>query len=89
MDICLYNYKTSQPDIFYQEVHIYPQTFDLLVLQLTKISVFYNQDGPPQIAVEKQVLITLRRLGTYGNGVSLEKCLHWARVRKGTIELIT
>lgn len=89
LDICLYHYKTSRPDIFRQEVRMYPQTFDLLVLQLAKMSVFYNQDGPPQIAVEKQVLITLRQLGSYGNGVSLEKCSHWAGVGKGTIELIT
>lgn len=68
---------------------MYLQTIDLLVSQLAKMSVFYNQDEAPQIAVEKQVLITLRRLGTYGNGVSLEKCSHWAGVGKGTIEFIT
>lgn len=32
LNICLYYYKTSRPDIFCQKVHIYPQTFDLLIL---------------------------------------------------------
>ncbi len=44
LDICLYHYKISRPDIFCQEVHMYPPTFDLLVLQLAKMSIFYNQD---------------------------------------------
>lgn len=47
LDIYLYNYKTSRPDIFRQEGRIYPQTFDLLVSQLAKMLVFYNQDEPP------------------------------------------
>lgn len=89
LDICLYHYKTLQPDIFCQEVCMYLQTFDLLVSQLAKMLVFYNQGRPPQIAVEKQVLIIFQKLGTYGNKVLLKKCLHWADLGKDTIELIT
>lgn len=53
LDICLYHYKLFQPDIFCQKVCMYLPTFGLLVLQLAKMLVFYNQNGFPQIAVEK------------------------------------
>lgn len=58
-------------------------------MKQAKILVFYNQDGLSQITVEKQVFITLQRLGTYGNKILLEKCLYWVKVEKGTIKLIT
>lgn len=45
LDICLYYYKTLQPDRFCQEIQMYSQIFDILVLQFAKMSVFYNQDG--------------------------------------------
>jgi hypothetical protein len=52
-----------------------PETFDLLVSNISNHGAFHNNSvsGPEQMPVDRQLLITLQRLGNYGNGVSVKK----------------
>ena len=66
-----------------------PESFDALVSELKGADVFYNQSNNTQMPKERQVLITLKRFGAYGNGISLHDVADWASIRYGTVDLIT
>lgn len=67
-----------------------PSTFDQLVLKLETDDVFHNDssNGESQISVDQQLLTTLIRMGTYGNGASLSKIAAFFGIGKGTVDLI-
>ena len=87
--ICLVHYKVHRPDLFRLDARINPDTFDLLTECLKTQSCFHNDSGNEQMPVARQILIALKRLGTYGNGSSLQNIARWAGVGKGTVDLVT
>ncbi len=66
-----------------------PTTFDCLVEKFEVASVFHNQSTYPQMPVYKQVYITLKRLGAYGNGMALNEIADWAGMGFATVDLVT
>ncbi|KAL7274676.1 hypothetical protein RUND412_002418 [Rhizina undulata] len=66
-----------------------PDTFDALVSELRGNPAFINKSNIPQMDIEDQLIITLYRLGQYGNSASVEDISLWAGVAVGTVELVT
>jgi hypothetical protein len=66
-----------------------PETFDLLVSNISNHGAFHNNSvsGQEQMPVDRQLLIALQRLGNYGNGASVRKIAQWAGVATGTVYL--
>jgi hypothetical protein len=81
--------KDTRPDLFRQEVRVFPLTFDKLVAQIAKDPVFANDSTNGQMPVEDQLAIVLYRFGHSGNAAGLQKVANWAGVGKGTITLVT
>lgn len=68
---CLNFYRYHRPDLFRQQARMSPNAFALLVSILQHMPSFNTNSHIPQIAIENQLLLTLKRLGSYGNGASL------------------
>lgn len=81
--------KHLRPDEFRAEMRVTPGTFDTLLVEIERHSVFSNNSHCPQMPVEQQLAIALYRFGHYGNAVSLRKVAKWAGVGKGTVLLVT
>ncbi|RPA96241.1 hypothetical protein L873DRAFT_1836835 [Choiromyces venosus 120613-1] len=77
------------PEIFREYAQIDPSSFDLLVLKLQPHHIFHNHSYNTQMPVDRQLLITLYRLGHYGNGVSVKHVADWGGVSVGTVKLVT
>ena len=88
LDMILNNFK-HRSELFRQEARINFFTFDRLVERLQHQSVFQNDGYQQQIPVERQILIALKRFGTYGNNSSLQAIAHWAGIGKGTVHRVT
>ena len=67
-----------------------PDLFTLLVQKLETQLVFENNssNGESQIPVERQLLATLIRIGSYGNAASLLKIGDLCGMGKGTIDKV-
>ncbi|KAK9482034.1 hypothetical protein V1527DRAFT_54652 [Lipomyces starkeyi] len=61
-----------------------PETFDHLVERLSATDVFSGMTAR-LVSVERQVAITLYRLGHYGNGASMFEVSIWSGMGVGTI----
>lgn len=83
------NEKYHQSDLFWKAAQMSPESFDALVSELEGADVFHNQSNNAQMSVERQVLIALKRFGAYENDMSLHDVADWARIRYGTVDLIT
>lgn len=88
MENCI-NHRYTDPDLFRKTARIDPATFDLLVEILKDQPIFHNESNNRQMPVERQVLITLKRFGTYGNGSSVHEIAEWAGIGQGTVDLVT
>lgn len=81
--------KTQRPDLFRQQLRVWPSTFDRVVARIQNNSVFFNNSNNPQLPVETQLAIALYRFGHNGNAASLQDVANWAGVGKGTVLLCT
>lgn len=61
-----------------------------VILQLIQDNpVFCNESNVPQSPVEKQLAVTLYRLGCFGNGASVMDIARTAGIAEGPVELFT
>ena len=90
-DLILHVYKHHYKREFRKYTRMNPQTFDTLVQCLEGQSVFQNHSssGQQQLEVLLQVLITLIRVGHYGNGAASSKIALMCGVGTGTVDLCT
>ncbi|KAI7954796.1 hypothetical protein MJO28_005196, partial [Puccinia striiformis f. sp. tritici] len=64
-------------------------SFFQLCKQVEDDPVFHNNSNRPQQPVIEQMMVTLHRLGTFGNGVSVGMVGHQFRIADGSVELYT
>ncbi|KAI7950102.1 hypothetical protein MJO28_008923 [Puccinia striiformis f. sp. tritici] len=65
-------YLFSLDDIrFKQEFRMCQESFHQLVSEIRDHPVFQNRSNIPQRPVQDQLMVTLKRMGTYGNGASV------------------
>lgn len=74
---------------FRHYVRVCPVTFWNIVGMIKDHLVFHNNSNNQQMAVDHQLAIFLRRVGHYGNGVSVVDLADWAGVSTGTVENCT
>ncbi len=88
LEICLSDWKFNCPDLFRIETRRYPAQFDKLVRRLKDNEIFSSSSitGQGQIAVDKQLLIVLRRFST---GEKIHSLAMWVRIRYSTVDKIT
>lgn len=66
IDNCLNYYRYHRPDLFRQQARMSPNAFNLLISILQQMPCFNTNSHIPQMAIDKQLLLTLKRLGTFG-----------------------
>ena len=90
IDICLNINRYKRSREFRRYARMSPFTFNLLVQKLETEPVFGNDssNGESQIPVERQLLTTLIRMGSYGNAASLAKIGDLCGMGKGTVDKI-
>ncbi|KAI5777173.1 hypothetical protein EDC01DRAFT_592324, partial [Geopyxis carbonaria] len=76
---------------FRSVARMYPETFDALHSRISNHRIFENNstNSEQQLPVDVQLLIALKRFGTYGNAASLLNVALWAGVGEGTVVLCT
>ena len=91
LPLILTTYKDQEEfhHLFRQHLRIDPITFDNILTEISTDPVFTNQSRHPQMAVDRQLAITLFRFGHYGNAASLQRVADWAGVGKGTVLVVT
>ncbi|KNE96111.1 hypothetical protein PSTG_10533 [Puccinia striiformis f. sp. tritici PST-78] len=81
-------YLFSLDDIrFKQEFRMCQDSFHQLVSEIQDHPVFQNRSNVPQRPVCDQLTVTLKRLGTYGNGASVGMLARFFRISEGTVIL--
>ena len=74
---------------FKQQFRMTRACFVKLFDMVSSNPVFHNQSRNPQSAVEEKMMITLKRLGCFGNGASVGMLANFFCVAEGTVELYT
>ena len=72
---------------FKQEFRLLCDTLEELTTKIEHHPIFHNNSNVPQRPVIIQLIITLKRMGTYGNGSSVGMLAQFFRVSEGTIIL--
>ncbi|KNE95046.1 hypothetical protein PSTG_11639 [Puccinia striiformis f. sp. tritici PST-78] len=81
-------YLFSLDDIrFKQEFRMCQESFHQLVSEIRDHPVFQNRSNIPQRPVQDQLMVTLKRMGTYGNGASVGMLARFFRISEGTVIL--
>lgn len=90
IDICLNINRYKRPREFRRYARMSPYLFGLLVQQLETQPMFCNDsnNGELQIPVERQLLRTLIRMGSYGNAASLAKIGDLCGMGKCTVDKV-
>ncbi len=90
IDICLNINRYKRSREFRRYARMSPYLFGLFDQQLETQPVFSNNsnNGESQIPVERQLLTTLIRMGSYGNAASLAKISDLCWMGKGTIDKV-
>ncbi len=90
IDICLNINRYKRPKEFRRYARMSPYLFGLLVEQLETQPVFFNNlsNGESQILVDRQLLTTLIRMGSYGNAASLAKIGDLCEMGKGIVDKV-
>ncbi|KAG0134438.1 hypothetical protein HOY82DRAFT_481279, partial [Tuber indicum] len=78
-----------RPDLFRQQARMFPDTSTLLVSILQPLRCFNANSHHPQITLEKQLLLTLKCLVSYGNGILLANLAQWDGIGEGTVDKMT
>ena len=89
IDNCLNFYLHHRPDLFRQQARMSPLAFTTLLSILRPMPCFNTNSHVAQLALEKQLLLTLKRLGSYGNSASLANLAQWGGVGEGTVDKVT
>ncbi|POV95982.1 hypothetical protein PSTT_15921 [Puccinia striiformis] len=80
--------KNRLDDIrFKQEFRMCQESFHQLVSEIRDHPVFQNRSNIPQRPVQDQLMVTLKRMGTYGNGASVGMLARFFRISEGTVIL--
>ncbi|EFP74151.1 hypothetical protein PGT21_050170 [Puccinia graminis f. sp. tritici] len=74
---------------FKQEFRMSRDSFIMLCKRVADDPVFHNNSNNPQRPIEEQMMVTLKRLGCFGNGSSVGMLARFFRVGEGTVELYT
>ncbi|KNE91078.1 hypothetical protein PSTG_15474 [Puccinia striiformis f. sp. tritici PST-78] len=72
---------------FKQEFWMLQGSFHQLVSEMQAHPVFQNQSNIPQRPVRDQLMVTLKRMGTYGNGASVGMLARFFRISEETVIL--
>ncbi|KAH9470142.1 hypothetical protein Pst134EA_007408 [Puccinia striiformis f. sp. tritici] len=72
---------------FKQEFWMLQGSFHQLVSEMQAHPVFQNQSNIPQRPVRDQLMVTLKRMGTYGNGASVGMLARFFRILEETVIL--
>lgn len=70
---------------FINMLRVSPQVFEALLHLIENHNVFQNNSNNSQLPVEKQLAITLYRMGRFGNGASLEDVARISGSSEGTV----
>jgi len=95
IDLCLNVYRDSaRPELaghFRTFARMFPTTFNKLVTIIAPSPIFANRslNQEQQISVERQLLVTLYRFGSFGNSASIRQVALWAGIGEGTVVLCT
>lgn len=89
LDLCLDNYRYHEPHLFRNTLRITPVAFDALCLAIQDDPIFHNNSNNLQISVERQLAITLWRLGHFGNAACMLQASFFAGVGYGTVDRCT
>ena len=81
--------KDEDLRLFQGIVRVSPFIFSSIVAMIEDDPVFHNNSHCEQWPVDKQLAVTLYRMGRYGNGGSLEDVARFAGVAHGTVPLFT
>ncbi|KAI7946204.1 hypothetical protein MJO29_010731 [Puccinia striiformis f. sp. tritici] len=74
---------------FKQEFRMTRASFLKLCAHVAHDPVFQNNSNNPQRPITEQMMVTLKRLGCFGNGASVGMLARFFRVGEGTVELYT
>jgi hypothetical protein len=72
---------------FKQEFRMLQESFHQLLSLIEGHPVFHNQSNVPQRPVRNQLAVTLRRMGTFGNGSSVGILAQFFRISEGSVIL--
>ncbi|EJD42779.1 hypothetical protein AURDEDRAFT_67179 [Auricularia subglabra TFB-10046 SS5] len=89
LDFVLTVSRRERPDIFRSYFRVDPETFDDLLTSIEDNNAFQNDTERVQIPLDKQLAVTLYRMGHYGNGASLLKLMILSGLGIGTLQLVT
>ncbi|KAF9064473.1 hypothetical protein BDP27DRAFT_1152864, partial [Rhodocollybia butyracea] len=78
-------YKNDDPKRFRRNLRVSPSTFDQLLTRILSHPVFISQGSAQQISTDRQLAITLFRLGHFGHSASVESIAQWAGTSAGTV----
>ena len=68
-------------------LHVMPEVLDILLVLIRDHPVFHNNSNNTQAPVQTQLVVTLFRLGRYGNGASVMDIARQAGIGEGTVVL--
>jgi hypothetical protein len=74
---------------FKQEFRMSRDSFIKLCDRVADDPVFQNNSNNPQRPIKEQMMVTLKRMGCFGNGASVGMLARFFRVGEGTVELYT
>ncbi|KAI9918412.1 hypothetical protein PsorP6_011347 [Peronosclerospora sorghi] len=74
---------------FKQEFRMSKEAFVQIVSLIQDNHVFHNNSRSPQRPVNEHMMVTLKRFGCFGNGVSVRMLATFFRISEGTVELYT
>jgi hypothetical protein len=74
---------------FSQMLRVSPYIFDTILRLIEDHPVFTSNSNVSQAAVEKQLAVTLYRMGRYGNGASIQDIARMAGCSEGSVENYT
>ncbi|TEB26589.1 hypothetical protein FA13DRAFT_1582669, partial [Coprinellus micaceus] len=77
------------PYRFRRNLRVSPATFDGLLAQIENHPTFLSTGIRPQMPVDKQLAIALKRFGNFGSNASVEAIVQWAGVSAGMVVAAT
>lgn len=85
LHLVLVLYKRDDPYRFRRNLRVSSTTFDELVTRIGTHEVFVSSGSRPQLPVDEQLAIALKRFGNFGSNASVEAVAQWAGVSAGMV----
>ncbi|KAJ3531949.1 hypothetical protein NMY22_g7953 [Coprinellus aureogranulatus] len=82
-------YRRDDPYRFRRNLRVSPSTFDGILTQIQDHEVFLSTGIRPQLPVDEQLAIALKRFGNFGSNASVEAIAQWAGVSAGMVVAAT